>query len=395
MGVCIGLLSSTLYAQNPFVGKWKIDMANSHMTGTTDSVTADGPNQWKFQEGAYSWSVKADGSDQPTPFGSTAALQVVDASTWQFTNKSNGKVISHETWVLSADGKSMTRTFHSQGPNGEPTSGVSTLKRTAGNRGFEGTWEYTDVKLPFTEVDIDPNGDDGITVQLPEDGTGYSLKFDGKEYPEHGPRLPDGLTVSGAMTGARTLRIHTRLNGKVFDTEDWEVSPDGNTFTYKQLDEGTTEPMVIVQHRIVEPANAKHHPHVDDADREYAAVFSHEENPCAKESTTADYAQCLGKEVEFAENHLNAFLEAVRGILADEDGLPARAESADKGKESDLLNHADGAWREYKKNLCKLEFAGFNHGPGAGPAESECEYRADREYVKQVADAILLKTLAK
>jgi ABC-type oligopeptide transport system substrate-binding subunit len=77
-----------------------------------------------------------------------------------------------------------------------------------------------------------------------------SLKFDGKEYPEHSPRLPAGITVSAEMTGARTLRAYTRLNGKVFDTEDWEVSADGKTFTYKQLDEGTTEPVVIVQHRI-------------------------------------------------------------------------------------------------------------------------------------------------
>jgi len=65
-----------------------------------------------------------------------------------------------------------------------------------------------------------------------------SLKFDGKEYPEHSPRLPAGITVSAEMTGARTLRAHTRLNGKVFDTEDWEVSADGKTFTYKTTGRG-------------------------------------------------------------------------------------------------------------------------------------------------------------
>jgi hypothetical protein len=136
MVVCIGLVASTLFAENPFVGKWKIDAATSHMTGTTDSVTAERPNQWKFQDGSASWSVKADGSDQPAPFGSTVAMQAVDASTWQFTNKSNGKVIGHETWVLSADGKSMTRTFTSPGPSGEPVSGVASMKRIAGTRGF-------------------------------------------------------------------------------------------------------------------------------------------------------------------------------------------------------------------------------------------------------------------
>jgi uncharacterized protein YecT (DUF1311 family) len=141
-------------------------------------------------------------------------------------------------------------------------------------------------------------------------------------------------------------------------------------------------------------ADAKDHPHVADADREYAAVFSHGENPC-KESTTVGWDQCFGKEVEFTDNHLNAFLAAVRGILADEDGLPAGTESAGKGRESELLNKADSAWREYKKNICGLEFAGFDGGSGGASAELECEYHADREYVKQVADAILLKILAK
>jgi uncharacterized protein YecT (DUF1311 family) len=146
---------------------------------------------------------------------------------------------------------------------------------------------------------------------------------------------------------------------------------------------------------LIGAANGKGHPHVADADREYTAVFSHVENPCAGESTTLSYEQCIGKEVEFTENHLNAFLAAVRGILADEDGARAGTESAGKVKELDLLNNADRAWREYKKNLCELESTGFDGGSGVVSAKSECEYRVDRQYVSQVADAILLKTLAK
>lgn len=248
--VTIALASSALEAENPFVGKWKIDPTKSHMTGSRDSVTAEGANQWRFQYGAFSWTVKADGSDQPTPFGSTVSMQVENASTWQFTNKSDNKIISRETWLLSADGKSMSRTFNSEGPNGEPTSGVTSMKRVAGTGGFEGTWETTDVKLPFTEVDIEPNGNNGITVLLPEDGTTYSLQFNGQEYPEHSPRLPAGVTVSAELTGTRTVRVHTRQNGKSFDTEEWEVSPDGRTFTYKQQDEGTPGQAVIILHRL-------------------------------------------------------------------------------------------------------------------------------------------------
>jgi uncharacterized protein YecT (DUF1311 family) len=139
---------------------------------------------------------------------------------------------------------------------------------------------------------------------------------------------------------------------------------------------------------------AKDHSHVAEADREYAAVFSHGENPCANKFNTLDYGECIGKEVEFTETHLNAFLMAVRGILGEGSGMAPAAGSTDKASELELLNNADRSWRDYKKNLCKLEFAGFDGGSGASSAKSECEYRLSREHVKQVADAILLKNMA-
>jgi hypothetical protein len=244
-------LASSVYAANPFIGKWKIDEANSHLTGTTDSIAAAGPNTWSFQDGAVPWKVRADGTDQPTAFGTTA-MKVVNATTWEFTNKSNGKTTGTETWVLSADGQSMKRTFSVPNANGEMSSGSETVKRTAGTSGFEGTWESTEVKMTFTEVDVEPNGDDGVTLRLPEDGTHYSLKFDGKDYPEEGPRLPAGMTVSAKMTGPRTIRAVTKLNGTAFDTEDWEISADGQTFTYTQRDVGTTNPAVIVLRRLTD-----------------------------------------------------------------------------------------------------------------------------------------------
>jgi hypothetical protein len=243
------LWSFARFAENPFVGRWKIDTAKSELTGSISSITAAGPNTWTFHEGAYSWTVKADGTPQSTPFGDTA-MKVVDARTWQFANTSNGKPAGTETWVLPADGETLTWTFTGQKENGEAFSSSGTMKRIAGKSGFEGTWESTEVQLSFTEVDIAPNGDDGITVTLPEDGTTYSLKFDGKEYLEHGPRLPSGVTVSATRTGVRTVKVITRLNGKPFDQEEWEVSQDGSTYTYTQHDAASPKPSRIILHRM-------------------------------------------------------------------------------------------------------------------------------------------------
>ncbi len=246
--VALTLPSVVVSAQNPFVGKWKIDQSKSQLAGSRDSVIAAGPNTWKFQYGAFSWTIKSDGTDQPAPFATTA-MKVVSASMWQFTYKNNGKLSGTETWVLSGDGNSMTRTYRGQQENGEASSSVATLKRVAGTNGFAGTWESTDVQMAFTEVDIEPNGEDGITVRLPEDGTTYSLKFDGRDNPETGARIPAGMTVCARMTGARKVQAVTKLNGQVFDNETWELSADGNTFTYTEHDAGTDKPAVIILHR--------------------------------------------------------------------------------------------------------------------------------------------------
>jgi len=242
--------SSTLRAENAFVGKWKIDEAKSHISGSSDSVAAAGPNTWKFQYGAYSWTVKADGTYQPTPLGDTVSMRVLGPVSWQFDHKSDGKPTGSETWNLAPTRNSMTRTFTGHDENGKPYTGVSTMRRTSGSGGFEGSWESTEVTLPFHEVDVAANGNDGVSLLLPEDGTHYSLKFDGKEYPERGPRIPAGLTVSAKLLGPRKVEASTRINGKVFDREEWELSEDGNTFTYKELDAGTEKPIVIVLHRM-------------------------------------------------------------------------------------------------------------------------------------------------
>jgi hypothetical protein len=64
------------------------------------------------------------------------------------------------------------------------------------------------------------------------------------------PETPVRVTVSGTRTGARTLKVITSLNGKPFDEEEWEVSQDGNTYTYKQYDGTSSKPALIILHRM-------------------------------------------------------------------------------------------------------------------------------------------------
>src|ERR1700712_173582 len=63
-------------------------------------------------------------------------------------------------------------------------------------------------------------------------------------------------------------------------------------------------------------AQQQPHSFVADANHEYAAIFSHPDKPCSKKTTTADFGDCITKEVKFADTHLAAFLTAARGIVS-------------------------------------------------------------------------------
>jgi hypothetical protein len=238
-------LAATLPAASPFSGKWKFDAAKSKLTGATDSVAAAGPNAWKFTYGTFSWTLKGDGSDQPTPFGSTAALKVMSPVRWEITDKAKGKVTGMETWELAADSKSMTRTVSGTREDGTPFKDVATVKRTAGDKGFEGTWESTEVKSSFTEVDMD-GSETMIMVTIPADKMTFMVTSDGKENPIEGPKVPQGMTISGKMSGTRKVEAVTKAGGKALDSETWEVSADGKTFTYTEKDAGEAKAQVSV-----------------------------------------------------------------------------------------------------------------------------------------------------
>jgi hypothetical protein len=237
-------------ASNPFAGKWKFNASKSKVTGTTDSIAAAGANAWKFTYGSYSWTLKADGTDQPTPFGNTVALKVVSPTTWQLTDKVKGKVTATETWVLADDGQSMTRTSAGKRETGEAFTDVLKEKRTAGAKGFEGTWETAEFKGAPPEVDIENASDTGLTIVIPAEGLKFAATFDGKENPVEGPRVPPGMTVSAKLVSPRKVAATSKMKDKVLDTETWEVSADGKTFTYTELDAGETKPTVSVYDRI-------------------------------------------------------------------------------------------------------------------------------------------------
>ncbi|MGA2131613.1 MAG: hypothetical protein ABSH50_04795 [Bryobacteraceae bacterium] len=247
-GACLATVLQA--AGNPFVGKWKLNPAKSKLTGQSDSVQSVGPNAYKFTYGAFSWTLTANGKDQPWPLGGSVILTAVAASTWKFTYQFNGRVASIDHWWLSPDGKSMIRAREGTGEDGSAFSSETRYRRTAGEKDFAGTWRSSKITAHTPDlVIILANGDDGITRSIPVEGSTVSLKFDGADYKVQGPRAPAGMTLAAERKGSRKIRTETKLDGKSLNTADISVSPDGRTTTVLQHDAGVLEPYIVIYDR--------------------------------------------------------------------------------------------------------------------------------------------------
>lgn len=141
--LAVFFVALTIAAQspNPMVGTWKANIAKSTFPGTppksqtskwealadgrlkniNDSTDATG------QSSHNEITVKFDGTDLPlvgATVPTTRAYKRIDARTFEYVQKVNGKAMSTSRSVMSADGK--TRTFTTTGTNaqGQPFKSV-------------------------------------------------------------------------------------------------------------------------------------------------------------------------------------------------------------------------------------------------------------------------------
>ncbi len=138
------LVSGVLLAQNnPFVGTWKLNTANSKFSpgpapqSVTRTDEAQGNGEKVSTEGtaadgtpiAFSYTANYDGKDNPIsgtgPLGSdTIAVKRINPNTIKATLKKAGKVLVTARLVVSEDGKVITLTGKGTNANGQAVSNV-------------------------------------------------------------------------------------------------------------------------------------------------------------------------------------------------------------------------------------------------------------------------------
>jgi hypothetical protein len=238
-------------ADDPFCGKWKLNLDKSKFAGEQMKIQELGGNKLKFTTGTFSDTITADGTDQPVHFGRTMAISKEGPNAFKMVIKQDGKVLSSMTHSISEDGSKQTIKGTDTKPDGTTSDFEVVDKRVGSGSGFTGTWESTDVKFTSPdEWEIKPYGTHGLTFYVAAYKDTLNMNFDGKEYTEEGPTVAPGSTSSGKRIDANTLEVTDKIKGKVMDHTKFEVSPDQKTLTLTVHETGQPNAMTIVYEKI-------------------------------------------------------------------------------------------------------------------------------------------------
>jgi hypothetical protein len=230
-------------ANDPFVGKWNLDVSRSTIVDQM-VVEAAGPNKYRFRfEGGPPETIVADGTDQPGVAGTTLSVKAGDSRTLEVVRKQGGRIVISAVWKVSDDGRTLHDIFTDM-QSGEPAATTNYVyRRMSGTSGFAGDWESTTqpVGLKF-ELQIQPYGGEGLSFV--RQGAVKSITFDGKDHPV--ASATQGATASGQRQNDRALMFTDKKEGVVVDTEEFALSPDGKTLTTTVHRAGQSTPAVFV-----------------------------------------------------------------------------------------------------------------------------------------------------
>ena len=227
------LVTSLVWAANdPFVGKWKVNPSKSKLNDEM-KVEAAGAKRYAitFAPGLVD-TVVADGSDQPGLSGTTLSVTVKGPNNWVVFRKMKGRTLLTAYWTLSEDGKTLNDAYTEYAPDGSPSSIPYVYERTAGSSGFPGTWDSESEKVKAgIELQIQPYEGDGLSFNGPDAEIIKKLKFDGNDYPNLDPNGGTGSASLGRRVNERSLEITDKFKGKITGTRQVELSADLKTLT--------------------------------------------------------------------------------------------------------------------------------------------------------------------
>ncbi len=225
-------------ANNPFVGKWKLNPSKSALTDQM-KVESAGGNKYAFDFGGGPETVVVDGTDQATPLYGGGILSVaVQGDDWKVIRKKpDGHVLITAIWSLSKDGSSLTDHFTGFNADGSPYNLNYVYGRKAGGSGFAGTWVSTSVEAVNYVVafQIQPYEAGGLSI------IDASSQFTGNmQFASSSVRRLDAQTLE---------LMKKKSDGKLSDLMQLKLSPDLKTLTITPHSSTADQPHIYVFER--------------------------------------------------------------------------------------------------------------------------------------------------
>jgi hypothetical protein len=234
-------------ANDPFVGKWKVNPSKSNPTDQM-IVEVAGANRYTitFAPGAAD-TIVADGTDQPGLQGTTFSIAVEGPNNWKVIRKKGSRTIISANWTLSGDGKTLSDAYTEYEDDGSILKLHYVYERTAGSAGFPGTWvSVSEGVKAVIELQIQPYQGDGLSINSPAAQVTKNIKFDGNDYPDIGPNVAPGSACSGRRVNGRSLEITDKFQGKITDIRQIELSTDLKTLTITVRVAGQSKPSDVL-----------------------------------------------------------------------------------------------------------------------------------------------------
>jgi hypothetical protein len=234
MWLFISIVSiGTAAAQTPFVGTWKLNQDKSQLAGDTMKFGPAQGDSIELKAGGITYSFRVDGKNYAMPSGNIAIWRQTSPSTWTTEyRKTDGSLLSRDSWQLSSDGQKLSVTTSGVKADGDLYTDTAEYARTAGSNGLMGAWKSTEVKLSSpSEFNIGEVGLDKLVLKVPAMKVTCEVTTDGKEVAVEGPDIPSGLRLSLTRTGPYTFKLVQKLNGNVISRSVYTVSEDRETMT--------------------------------------------------------------------------------------------------------------------------------------------------------------------
>jgi hypothetical protein len=222
----------TLAADNPFIGKWKLDPSKSDFSGETIKYEDAGNGSIRFSVGEESFTFTTDGKQHPGPFGEIVSVRQQGANAWEETTHLRGKLLDTSTITTSDDGKTLTEVTKGTRPDGSSFENTTTYERVGTGSGLIGDWKSKGEQQSSPAIiEFEANGPNGLAFVLPASKARCDVKFDGQDYTAKGPTVPAGLTLAVTKNGDRSMELTEKVKGKPMFKANYTVSDDGQTLT--------------------------------------------------------------------------------------------------------------------------------------------------------------------